>query len=173
MIIIIEGIDRVGKTTLANIISKHFGIPIFKQERLGGNNSNGDNSSEEYTILNYGRALGLVDFWNSDSFKDDVIVDRFHWTEAVYSKIDRHNIKSSKYMSNVEYIMSKARNKYFIIQVMPIDINYCIRQHGSDLKEHQKEFNMWYETSDLIKYRCSHYSYDLAIEEIERRLHYV
>ncbi len=37
MIIIIEGIDRVGKTTLANMLSERFSIPIYKQERIGGN----------------------------------------------------------------------------------------------------------------------------------------
>ena len=30
MIIIIEGIDRVGKTTLANMLSERFNIPIYK-----------------------------------------------------------------------------------------------------------------------------------------------
>ena len=33
MVIIIEGIDRTGKTTLANELSKRFNIPIYKKDR--------------------------------------------------------------------------------------------------------------------------------------------
>mgnify|MGYP002869187418 CR=1 FL=1 len=115
MVIIIEGIDRVGKSTLAEKLSEQFNIPIFKQTRLGGNNEDGNNS-DEYTILNYGRALGLVDFWNSESFNDNIIVDRFHWTEAVYSLCDRNNLEPMKYMGFVEHEMNKAKEKYLMIK---------------------------------------------------------
>ena len=33
MVIIIEGLDRTGKTTLANELSKRFNIPIYKKDR--------------------------------------------------------------------------------------------------------------------------------------------
>lgn len=169
MIIIIEGIDRVGKTTLANKLSELFGIPIFKQARLGGNNQLGNNS-HEYSVLNYGRAIGLVDFWNSDAFTGNVIVDRFHWTESVYSLIDRNSTDPVHMMSCVEMEMLKQKDKYLIVQVMPVDMNWCNRQHGSDLSKHQKEFDRLYAESKMNKYRCTYLSYDMCIDEIERRL---
>ena len=61
----------------------------------------------------------------------------------------------------------------FIIQVMPVDIKWSSRQHGSDLVRHQKEFDDLYNKSKLNKYRCTFYSYDMCINEVERRLNNV
>ena len=166
MIIIIEGIDRVGKTTLAQKLSGEFGIPILKQERIGGN----EQSTDDSALINYGRAVGLIDFWNWEGFNQNIIVDRFHWTEAVYSLIDRHSPEVRTMMENIEVEMLKQKDKYFIIQVMPVDIKWSSRQHGSDLVRHQKEFDDLYNKSKLNKYRCTYYSFDMCINEIERRL---
>ena len=166
MIIIIEGIDRVGKTTLAQKLSGEFGIPILKQERIGGN----EQSTDDSALINYGRAVGLIDFWNWEGFNQNIIVDRFHWTEAVYSLVDRKNTRPMQYLPFVEAYMQKQIDKYLIIQVMPVDIKWCNRQHGSDLSRHQKEFDKLYAESKLNKYRCTYYSYNLCMDEIERRL---
>lgn len=166
MIIIIEGIDRVGKTTLAKILSERFGISILKQERIGGNNQ----VSNDNALINYGRALGLVDIFNSICFTQNIILDRFHWTEAVYSLIDRNNNEQLLRMNEVELQMLKCKDKYLIIQVMPVDIKRCSRMHGSDLSKHQIEFDKLYHECKLDKIRCSHFSYDTCISEVERRL---
>lgn len=169
MVIIVEGIDRVGKTTLAKMLSVRFGIPILKQERIGGNNQ----ASNDNALINYGRALGLVDIFNSNCFTQNIILDRFHWTEAVYSLIDRNNNEQLLRMNEVELQMLKYKDKYLIIQVMPVDIKRCSRMHGSDLTQHQKEFDSIYSSSEMNKYRCTYVSYSLAIDEVERRLNNV
>jgi hypothetical protein len=97
-------------------------------------------------------------------------MDRFHWTEAVYSLVDRHNPEVMTMMKNIEAEMFKHKDKYFIIQVMPVDIKWCSRQHGSDLVRHQKEFDKLYKESKLNKYRCTYSSIDMAVNEIYRRL---
>ena len=64
MIIIIEGIDRVGKTTLANMLSERFNIPIYKQVRIGGNEiqlnitarNSGRLQKSSNLLMNYTRA---------------------------------------------------------------------------------------------------------------------
>lgn len=184
MVIIIEGIDRVGKTTLANKLSERYGIPIYKQERIGGNEVDlnpfrvgfrtGKLAAEpdilSNILMNYVRARTLVDFWNWSGYNEDIIVDRFHWTEAVYSLVDRGNMEPMRLMMNVEKQMLEQKDKYLIIQVMPADIKNSIRQHGSDLTEHQKEFDKLYDESKLNKYRCSYYSFDMAVDEVYRRL---
>lgn len=178
MIIIIEGIDRVGKTTLAKLINKKFNIPIYKQERIGGNEiqlnvscrNNGRLMKSSNLLMNYTRARTLVDFWNWSGYKQDIILDRFHWTEAVYSLVDRHSPDVMQMMENVEREMLNQKDKYFIIQVMPVEIKWSSREHGSDLTRHQKEFDKLYDKSELNKYRCTFYSYDLVLNEIERRL---
>jgi len=140
MVVIIEGIDRVGKTTLANMISEKYYIPIFKQERI---------KKSRYVTLNnfenYVRAKSLVEFWNSDSFTQDIIVDRFHWTEAVYSYVDRGTNVPAEFMVYADYsvqrLMSKERDKYLIIYVKPTDIEWSSQQHGKDLHRHNDMFD--------------------------------
>lgn len=178
MIIIIEGIDRVGKTTLANKLSERFGIPIYKQERIGGNDiqlnigcRNNDGLMKSFNaLMNYTRARTLVDFWNWIGYNDNIIMDRFHWTEAVYGVVDRHSLEAKIMMESIEAEMLKQKDKYLIIQVMPVDIKWCNRQHGSDLTRHQKEFDDLYNKSKMNKYRCTYFSYDMCIDEVERRL---
>lgn len=166
MIIIIEGIDRVGKTTLANKISNEFNIPILKQERIGGNNQ----SDNDNALINYGSIIGLINFLNNDFFKDNLIIDRFHWTEAVYSLINRNNKNPMLKIPTIETCMEKQHDKYLIIQVQPVDINWSIRQHGSDLLKHQKEFDKLYEKCKLNKYCCTFFSFDMCLKEIGRRM---
>ena len=177
MIFIIEGIDRVGKTTLANKLSEKFNIPIYKQERLGGNDVNLDliaagnkHAVDRNIFSNYIRANSLVDFWNSDAFKQNIILDRFHWTESVYSLVDRGSREPMQYMACVEAEMLKNKDKYFIIQVMPTDIKRSSAEHGKDLVKHQVEFDMLYDSSRLNKYRCSYGTIDLCIDKVEKLL---
>lgn len=181
MVIIIEGIDRVGKTTLANMLSERFNIPIYKQERIGGNEiqlnmscrNNGRLMKSSNLLMNYTRARTLVDFWNWMGYNENIIMDRFHWTEAVYGFVDRHNPEVRTMMENIEAEMLKQKDKYLIIQVMPVDIKWSSRQHGSDLTRHQKEFDDLYNKSKMNKYRCTYFSYDMCIDEVERRLNNV
>lgn len=176
MVIIIEGIDRVGKTTLAKKLSEKYNIPIFKQERIGGNEvvlnpvRNGKMVAESNILMNYVRGRTLVDFWNWSGYNQNIIVDRFHWTEAVYSLVDRNSIEPMHMMMNLEREMLKQKDKYLIIQVMPTCIKESSRQHGKDLSKHQEEFNKLYDESKLNKYRCSYCSIDMAVDEVYRRL---
>ena len=176
MIIIIEGIDRVGKTTLANKLSEQYNIPIYKQERIGGNDIQlnleraGNMLKESNVVMNYCRARTLVDFWNWSGFKENIIMDRFHWTEAVYGLCDRNSDEPMRMMEAIERQMLEQKDKYLIIQVMPVDIKTSSRQHGYDLTRHQKEFDRLYNMSKLNKCRCSYYSFEVAIEEVSRRL---
>ena len=84
MVIIIEGLDRTGKTTLANELSKRFNIPIYKKDReeLG-------QSFEEDELINLGDSIATVKLFNSELFKGrHVILDRFHWSEYVFNMVD-------------------------------------------------------------------------------------
>ena len=176
MIIIIEGIDRVGKTTLAKKLSEKYNIPIFKQERIGGNEialnpvRAGKMDAQSNILVNYVRARTLVDFWNWSGYNENIIVDRFHWTEAVYSLVDRNSVEPMHMMMVLEREMLKQKDKYLIIQVMPTCIKESSRQHGKDLSKHQEEFNKLYDESKLNKYRCSYCSMDIAVDEVYRRL---
>lgn len=143
MVIIIEGIDRVGKTTLANMISNIYHVPIFKQERIEKGTLAALGKVGNY-YENYIRAKSLVEFWNSDSFTQNIIIDRFHWTEAVYSWVDRDAKVPAELMlytdDSVQRLMSEKRDKYIIIYVKPTDIEWSSQQHGKDLHRHNDMF---------------------------------
>ena len=166
MIIIVEGIDRVGKTTLVNLIHDKYNMPVLKQERIGGNIAN----SNDTMHINYGRIIGLIDFWNWQYFTDNIIIDRFHWTDAVYSLIDRHNGTSVANNKFIEEFMNKCIDKYLIIYVKPTDIKWSSEQHGSDLSRHAAMFDYLYEQCVLHKCCCTHESYDKVLIEVERML---
>ena len=134
---IIEGIDRVGKTTLANMLSKEFNIPVFKKDRICGNEA----KDEEATAFNYGNAAGIVDIWNWKDFKQDMIVDRFHWTESVYGQVERGSNESRYYMGLIEERMLLRKNKYLMIYMRPTSIERSSEEHGKDLSEHLKRFD--------------------------------
>jgi thymidylate kinase len=171
MIVILEGIDRVGKTTIAESLRDNLGFEIFKKERteIKGVPNLIDESVAE-GIINYGNALGLVDMFNWDGFDKNIVVDRFHWTEAIYSRIDRKQFQPMKYMGYVELKMLEKKEKYLMVYVRPTDINYSSRMHGSDLSKHLEEFERLYAHSSLPKYMTTFYSKDLVVKEVERRL---
>lgn len=166
MIVILEGIDRVGKTTIAEALRDNLGFKIFKKERIGGNTG----VDKDTTLVNYGNALGLVDVFNWDGFNDNIVIDRFHWTEAVYSLCDRNDNKAKKLMGFVELKMLEKKEKYLMIYVRPIDIKFSSRAHGSDLTKHLEEFEKLYVHSSLPKYMTTFYSKDLVVREVERRI---
>lgn len=169
MIVILEGIDRVGKTTIAEELRDKLGFEIFKKERTEPKNSS-FYDSKSINMINYGNALGLVDMFNWDKFDKNIVIDRFHWTEAVYSMIDRGQDSQMIFMKYVEEKMLEKKNKYLMVYVRPTDIKFSSRAHGSDLSKHLKEFEKLYENSNLPKYITTFYSKDFVVKEVKRRM---
>lgn len=167
MIVILEGIDRVGKTTIANELKDKLGFEIFKKDREEFLSEDGIRNN---ALINFGNALGLVDMFNWDGFNQNIVVDRFHWTEAIYSLFDRDQTYSKYYMQEVERKMLINKDKYLIVYVRPTDIKFSSRMHGSDLSRHLEEFERWYKNCKLPKYMTTFYSKDLVVKEVERRI---
>ena len=166
MIIIVEGIDRVGKTTLCHKIHEELNIPIFKIDRVECALSL---TPYEKTILNVGHAHGLIDAWNMSN--EDLIVDRFYWTEYVYTKIQRYRAISYKLVREIEDHMFEHIDNYFIVHIRPTDINWSSDAHGSDLSKHLELFDKIYDDSRLHKIRADYISLDYAASKIKERLH--
>lgn len=131
MVIIIEGLDRTGKTTLANKLSERFNIPIYKKDReeLG-------NSFEEDELINLGDTIATIKLFNSELFKGrHVILDRFHWSEYVFNMVDRAGCLDDKYLDIVCDEMDKNTSNYIIIHMHPINLLRCVRddEDGRDI----------------------------------------
>ena len=124
MVIIIEGLDRTGKTTLANELSKRFNIPIYKKDReeLG-------ETFEEDELINLGDSIATVKLFNSELFKGrHVILDRFHWSEYVFNMVDRNACLEEKYLDLVHEEMNNNPSNYVVIHMHPTNLLRCVKE---------------------------------------------
>lgn len=152
MVIIIEGLDRTGKTTLANKLSERFNIPIYKKDReedLG-------NSLEEDELINLGDSIATIKLFNSELFKGrHVILDRFHWSEYVFNIVDRGGYLDDKYLEAVYDEMDKNASNYIIIHMHPINLLRCVRND-----ERGRDINTF---AEYYKYFCEAQNYSESL----------
>lgn len=144
--IIVEGIDRVGKTTLVNLLKESTNIPVLNDTYLyETSNMREDkrvNVEKIKTIVNFARDV-------SDKF----IVDRLHWSEMIYGCCDRkyNNVIP---VLDIEEELIKLGAK--IILVVPTDLEESTRQHGNDLSEHSRLFDVMFDGSKMKKFKCDY-----------------
>lgn len=166
MIIIAEGIDRVGKTTLCNKLSTELNIPIFKKDRTDCKIST---CQRDDILVNFGNAHGLIDAWSMLPSSEDLIIDRFYWTEYVYTKVQRDPSMSIELLKSVEDHMLMHNDKFITIYVRPTDIKWSSSMHGSDLSAHLFLFDKIFEQSKLHKLCTNYYELDTIFNIIKRR----
>lgn len=144
--IIVEGIDRVGKTTLVNLLKEKTGLPVLNDSYLYETSDMRKdkrvNTEKIKTIVNVARDV-------SDKF----IVDRLHWSEMIYGYFDRgyDNVVS---VLELEEELIKLGAK--IILVVPTDIKESSKQHGSDLSQHANMFEAIFDDSKMDKFKCNY-----------------
>lgn len=165
MIVIVEGIDRVGKTTLVKRLERELGFKVYK-DNASFKFENMDNENETDKML---KMLQICNLCNCD-----IIFDRFHWTDMVYGCLNRgYNFKRA--LENKDKIEMELRNsKAIIILVKPTDITESSIQHGSSLHRHNHLFNMLFVESYLDRYECTydnlHEAEMWAKEQMNKRL---
>lgn len=146
MIIIVEGIDRVGKSTLCKMLSDKLSIKIFKHEGIM-KNSLKDNLNETDKLL---EVLEL-----SEMLKGNLIFDRFHLTDYVYGVVQRGYNERDAFnnFAILDSRIAKTDEYAFLILVKPTDVVRSSREHGYDLSEHDRRFQYLFEES-RIKNKC-------------------
>ena len=144
--IIVEGIDRVGKTTLVNLLKEKTGWPVLDDSYLyeteDMRKDKRVNVEKIKTIVNFARDV-------SDKF----IVDRLHWSEMIYGYCDR-GYDNVVPVLDIEDELVKVGAK--IILVVPTDIESSSKQHGKDLSKHAKIFEAVFDDSKMKKFRCDY-----------------
>ena len=151
--IIVEGIDRVGKTTLVNLLKEKTGLPVIEDKYIYNDLSNrcnmAANTEKIQTIINMSRDV-------SDKF----IADRLHWSEYVYGFFDRGYQNKKVFELEKQLVDLNAK----IILVVPTDIKESSRQHGKDLSKYNNAFNGLYLNTRLDKFKCNYNSLNEAVE---------
>lgn len=154
-LIIVEGIDRVGKTTLCNKLSTELNIPIFKDNcTYEGYNDKRVNYEKMNTIVNMLEQLEVQDF----------ISDRLHLTEMVYGAFDRE-YDSSDLIKSIDKRLSKL--DVLLILVKPTSIEKSSKEHGGDLRRHERLFKILYDCSTLDKMSCTYDTLHVAVANVK------
>lgn len=159
MIILVDGIDRVGKTTLCRMLTDEFGIPSNKDDTryLGTHRDVIVNTEKINTFMN------LIE----NRCITNIIFDRFHLTEYVYSAIERGFI--NKNMFDIDKRLCDCGELVILIYVRPTDIVKSSVEHGKDLSEHDALFATFFNLSKLkYKIKTSYNYFDDVIKEVKR-----
>ena len=155
-IIIVEGVDRVGKTTLCEKLEDELGYKRFRDDfRYYGNYKQKSINTEKINTL-----MNLIE----GGFIDNIILDRFHLTEYVYGDIERGY--ENKDMLDIDTRLSKLDN-VLLVYISPTDVEKSSEQHGKDLRRHERGMQRFLNKSKLQKINISYNDMDVAIEMIK------
>lgn len=156
MIIIVEGIDRVGKTTLCNMIEESTGIKVFKNESFYGKRFGAETEIELINELI--NVVSCIDC--------DIVLDRFHLSEYVYGVCDRgyNNLD----IMRVDEMLSKLQ--CVLIYVKPTDVKVSSSMHGSSLSSHNALFDCVFKMSKIDKFSCDYTTLDKALAFVKSKL---
>lgn len=150
-IIIVEGIDRVGKTTLCNKIHEEINLPIFKYDsKLIKREERTNRYETDKTLL----TLELCNLFHSF-----IIFDRLHLSDYVYGIIQRqYDVQeATKNFMLIENYLEDMKDEVILLLVTPTDIQRSSREHGSDLSRHEKLFEEIYNKSKIKnKMKCNY-----------------
>lgn len=160
MIILVDGIDRTGKTTLVERLSMEFNYPVFKDDtRYSLSHENMALNSEKLNTLINVIEKGLV---------KDAVFDRFHWTELIYGKVDRG------YVNRDVYDMERRLENYSIktgniaqVIMYPDDIDKSSEEHGSRLNEHMFLFDFVANMTKIYTMKATYSTIDECIFKME------
>lgn len=163
MICIVEGIDRVGKSTLAKKLEQELNIKSFR-----GNDtdffklSQLDNVNETDKFL---KIIKLCKMLNSD-----IIFDRFYWSDFVYGCLERcyDFTKALEHFDMIENALTELNA--VVIYIKPTDIKMSSEQHGKNLERYEKLYDFIFSVSKINKLKCNYNSLQEAVSFCKNRL---
>jgi hypothetical protein len=159
MVIIVEGIDRVGKTTLCNRLSETLNIPIYKHSQRFMDYTDMDNMNETDKMLHL---LDICDISNTD-----MIFDRFHFSDYAYGIIERHydETKATNNLLILDHALSNI--DAIIVFICPTDIVSSSEQHGKDLRPYFGLMKIACAMSKTLIYQCDYNSINETVKLIK------
>lgn len=158
MLIIVEGIDRVGKTTLCEMLSKSFGINIFKHDSKLFKLDKMDNDNETDKAIKIYEICKLLN--------GNLLLDRSYWSDFVYGVIER-NYCVSNALENLKKIESIYKDEAVIVYVRPVDLKLSSKLHGADLTKYNDLFESVRKVTKCKVIDCTYESLEKVIVELE------
>lgn len=141
MVIIVEGIDRIGKSTLCKKLSEKLGFPIYKEIGV-------EKKSREGNVRSQMSLLSL-----SQTTKCNVIFDRLFASEFVYGVLERDYIiiEAIKDFQEALGVLAEIPDIIYV-GMYSTDIKKSSKEHGKDLSEYDRLFTM---TNRFVKEKLS------------------
>lgn len=142
-IIIVEGADKIGKSTLCGTLKTHLDINIYKRPSDEFDFTRlhcGGVALETCKLLSHLRKTGA-----------SIIFDRLHLSEYVYGKIDRNYNEWDNicWFNAMEDFMQGL--DVTLILGRPCDLSFSNAAHGSDITPYDKCFVDIYKRSRIKK----------------------
>lgn len=161
MIVLVEGIDKVGKTTLANkLIGAGFinlkDEFLLPKEKLA--------NFADYSI---GKCESFVkmaqDLHNQGK---NVVIDRLHLTELVYGDVERNGNVNQRACFSIDILLANAGA--ILCYVAPSNIELSNELHGSPQNKKAELFDYVYRLSAMRKTRCTYETIDETVSNLLR-----
>lgn len=157
-LIIVEGVDRTGKTSLCRILEDHLSIKIYARPTDGFDFTrlvNGGVAKETMQLLTHLRKTG-----------QSIIFDRLHLSEFVYGKFNRNydEWENMCYFRCMEEFMTDF--DVTLVYHAPSNIEWSSEQHGVDLRKFDLEFRRLFNLSTIPKKYIS--SFNTHLEDIPK-----
>lgn len=148
-IIVVEGIDRVGKTTIANMIQSSMSIEpylkfgLFKHDEsfIRYDQMDSDNEADKMSQL-----LTIA-----DTFNNNIMFDRFHLSDFVYGVINRGYKFSNAYSNMLSIDNRLSQMQSVLVYVRPVNLKRSSGEHGSSLEMHHRLMEAAFEDSFMNK----------------------
>lgn len=156
--IVIEGVDRVGKSTLADMLSAELNIPVIHDDYIN------DDMGSQY--VNVEKMRSIIAF--AKQSHTDFISDRFHWSEAVYGVIERNHPNVDLVQALDTMMHDDPEIDVLVIWVQSQDIKMSSAEHGKDLVKHEDTFNLLYEYTHHSRIKCTYGELRHATVEAKR-----
>lgn len=159
-IVIVEGVDRVGKSTfIEKFVKKADGFKPFKHKPSDFHYQDMDNENETDKMLQLLEMVKLLD--------GNVVFDRFHLSNLVYGFIDRdYNPFTAAYSaaSIDTRIIELFGDDALLVYVRPEDLNRSSKEHGSDLSEYLESMDIASIDCALPMIVCEYSTLDVAVD---------
>lgn len=142
MILILEGPNKVGKTTIAKQIEQDFGFTYFRDRQFN------KIKPELIEYVTYFMAISQLNLLKT--LKENIIVDRFHATEWVYGNINRNYSNYKMWDIDRELAVMNAKLLYMTDSIENIN-----ERNGKDMSRYCKEFDYFFMLCKIDKLKAN------------------
>jgi thymidylate kinase len=165
MLVLVEGIDRVGKTTLARRL-ENLGFLYLKDRFLSSQVLKDDFDS--FSAGKVETAITLIDTLVNKENKN-VVMDRLHLTELVYGTCNEGRSPKTNVLYELDNMIAKLIPRNLLVFMCPTDMHEANERAGENQVSKQEMFVALTHVSAMNVIKCSYNHID---EDVTLISHY-